>query len=125
KGEPATVLRDVFAQDDRYTDADSNVYSLPTFLGNHDMGRIGSFLRSDNPDADDSALLTKDRLAHALLYLSRGQPVVYYGDEQGFTGGEGDRAARQPMFASRTPAYLDDDLIGTDATPGQGNFDTE
>ena len=36
-----TTLRDFFAGDDWYTDADSNVYQLPTFLGNHDMGRIG------------------------------------------------------------------------------------
>src|SRR6185436_2975534 len=42
-------LRDFFAQDDWYIDADSNAYSLPTFLGNHDMGRIGRFIASANP----------------------------------------------------------------------------
>ena len=41
----ADDLRDFFAGDDWYTDADSNVYQLPTFLGNHDMGRIGFFVR--------------------------------------------------------------------------------
>ena len=41
------------------------------------------------------------RLAHALMYLTRGQPVVYYGDEQGFTGDGGDKDARQDMFASQ------------------------
>ena len=44
-----TQLRDFFADDDWYTDADSNVYQLPTFLGNHDMGRIGCFVRSRQP----------------------------------------------------------------------------
>ena len=39
--QPTVELRDLFANDDYYTDADSNAYSLPTFLGNHDMGRIG------------------------------------------------------------------------------------
>ena len=34
------ALRDFFAHDDYYTDADSNAYSLPTFLGNHDIGRF-------------------------------------------------------------------------------------
>ena len=34
-----------------YTDADTNAYELPTFLGNHDMGRIGYFLQADNPGA--------------------------------------------------------------------------
>ena len=33
------MLRDCFAGDDYYTDTDSNAYELPTFLGNHDMGR--------------------------------------------------------------------------------------
>ena len=40
--QPTDGLRTFFEDDDWYTDADSNVYSLPTFLGNHDMGRIGT-----------------------------------------------------------------------------------
>ena len=36
---------DFFAKDDWYTDADSNAYQLPTFLGNHDMGRVGDVPR--------------------------------------------------------------------------------
>ena len=117
------ALRTFFEDDDWYTDADSNVYSLPTFLGNHDMGRIGHFVQNDNPGAGDAEWLTRDRLAHALMYLSRGNPVVYYGDEQGFTGSGGDQVARQTMFASRTPDYLDDDLIGTDRTHAMANFE--
>ena len=35
------------------------------------------------------------------MYLVRGQPVVYYGDEQGFIGDGGDKDARQDMFASQ------------------------
>jgi hypothetical protein len=122
RGQPTSQLATFFADDDWYTDADSNVYQMPTFLGNHDMGRIGSFVQADNPGADDAELLARDRLAHELMYLSRGNPVVYYGDEQGFTGSGGDQVARQTMFASQVPAYLDDDLIGTDATHGQDNF---
>jgi hypothetical protein len=38
------ALRNFFVDDDWYIDADSNVYQLPTFLGNHDMGRIGLFI---------------------------------------------------------------------------------
>ena len=59
-------------------------------------------------------LLRRDGLAHELMYLTRGQPVVYYGDEQGFTGDGGDKDARQDMFASQVASYNDDDLIGTD-----------
>ncbi|GID31987.1 alpha-amylase family glycosyl hydrolase [Paractinoplanes brasiliensis] len=122
KGRPAAALEQFFAGDDWYTDADSNVYQLPTFLGNHDMGRIGGFVQADNPGAGDAVWLARDRLAHELMYFSRGNPVVYYGDEQGFTGPGGDQDARQTLFASRVPEYLDDDLIGTTATHAQDNF---
>jgi alpha-amylase len=122
KGTPATALRDFFVADDWYTDADSNVYQLPTFLGNHDMGRIGHFIQADNPGAGDAEWTARDRLAHELMYFSRGNPVIYYGDEQGFTGSGGDQLARQTLFASQVPDYLDDDLLGTDATHAQDNF---
>ncbi len=124
RGQPAAQLGTFFAGDDWYTDADSNVYQLPTFLGNHDMGRIGGFVQADNPGAGDAAWLARDRLAHELMYFSRGNPVIYYGDEQGFTGPGGDQDARQTLFASRVPEYLDDDLIGTAATHAQDNFVT-
>jgi alpha-amylase len=117
------LLADFFADDDWYTDADSNAYQLPTFLGNHDMGRFGRFVQVANPGASDRELLARDRLGHELMYLSRGNPVVYYGDEQGFTGDGGDQLARQDMFPSRVPEYNDDDLIGTSATTAGANFD--
>ncbi len=121
-GRPTAEMRDLFAADDWYTDADSNAYSLPTFLGNHDMGRIGKFLLDGGATGDE--LLKRDQLTHALMYLVRGQPVVYYGDEQGFVGDGGDQLARQDMFPSKVAEYNDDDLIGTDATTAQSNFDT-
>ena len=57
------------------------------------------------------------------MYLVRGMPVVYYGDEQGFTGDGGDRDARQDMMPSQVTSYNDDDLIGTTATTAVANFD--
>jgi len=119
----AERLADFFVEDDWYVDADSNAYQLPTFLGNHDMGRIGRFIQGANGGAPDAELLARDRLAHELMYFSRGNPVVYYGDEQGFTGDGGDQLARQDMFPSRVAEYNDDDLIGTDATTAESNFD--
>ena len=122
RSQASSQLQAFFENDDWYTDADSNVYQLPTFLGNHDMGRIGFFVQADNPGAGETEWLARDRLAHQLMYLSRGNPVVYYGDEQGFTGTGGDQLARQTMFASQVPDYLDDDLLGTTATHAQDNF---
>ncbi len=131
KGNATTELRDFYALDDYFTDADSNAYSLPTFLGNHDMGRVGSFLRQNDQGWGDAELLARDELAHSLMYLTRGQPVVYYGDEQGFSappdvpGGIGDQRAREDMFASQVALHNDTfDLIGTDATTATANFDT-
>jgi len=120
----AANLADFFADDDWYTDADSSAYSLPTFLGNHDMGRFGGFLQADNPRADDAELLGKDQVAHALMFLTRGNPIIYYGDEQGLTGDGGDRAARQVMFGTSIAEYTSQDLLGTSATLATPVFDT-
>ncbi len=131
KGGAATGLRDFFASDDWYTDADSNAYQLPTFLGNHDMGRIGSFLRADDRGWSEAQLLRRDRFAHSLMYLTRGQPVVYYGDEQGFSAprgvpdGPGDQRAREDMFPSRVPLFNGYDLIGSNDSTRQSNFRTD
>ncbi|WP_326563595.1 pullulanase-type alpha-1,6-glucosidase [Micromonospora peucetia] len=117
----AKALADVYARDDLYRTRDTDAGRLPTFLGNHDMGRIGSFIAGGG--TDPATHLRRDRLAHELMFLTRGQPVVYSGDEQGFTGPGGDKDARQDMFASRTPDYLDDDLLGTDRTHASDQFD--
>ncbi|UYO97513.1 pullulanase-type alpha-1,6-glucosidase [Microbacterium sp. M28] len=104
-GNSAKGLQSLFAGDDYYTTSDTSSTALPTFLGNHDMGRIGSFV--DNLDAP----LERDELAHELMFLTRGQPVVYYGDEQGFTGPGGDKDARQTLFATQVDEYANQNLI--------------
>lgn len=119
QGGSAQALAALYAQDYRYTTADTNAYELPTFTGNHDMGRIGSFLQADNPGADPAMLLAKDQLSDQLQFLTRGQPVVYYGDEQGFTGPGGDKDARQDMFASKVASYNSDAVIG--GVPGSAD----
>ncbi|MCX4701362.1 pullulanase-type alpha-1,6-glucosidase [Streptomyces sp. NBC_01373] len=124
QGGSAQKLAAVFGDDYKYTTDKANAYEQVTFLGNHDMGRIGYFLKQDNPKATDAELLAKDRLANELMFLSRGNPVVYYGDEQGFTGAGGDKDARQTLFASKTEDYLDDDQLGTDRTHAADAYDT-
>ncbi|MEU8227533.1 pullulanase-type alpha-1,6-glucosidase [Kribbella sp. NPDC048915] len=121
KGDPGTKLQDFYANDDYYTDGDSNAYQLPTFLGNHDMGRVGTFLKQAG--ASGPELLARDKLAHSLMYLTRGQPVVYYGDEQGFTGPGGDKDARQDMFATQTADYADDEVVDGTGTTTIGSRD--
>ncbi|MER5906817.1 pullulanase-type alpha-1,6-glucosidase [Streptomyces mirabilis] len=124
QGGSAKKLASVFGDDYKYTTDKANAYEQVTFLGNHDMGRIGYFLNQDNPKATDAELVKKDELANELMFLSRGNPVVYYGDEQGFTGAGGDKDARQTMFASKVADYLDDDELGTDRTHASDAYDT-
>ncbi|MEU9360112.1 pullulanase-type alpha-1,6-glucosidase [Streptomyces sp. NPDC048301] len=124
QGAPASKLASLYADDYRYTTDKANAYEQVTFLGNHDMGRIGTFLKQDNPKADDAELLDRARLANELMFLGRGNPVVYYGDEQGYTGAGGDKDARQTLFASKTADYLDDDQIGTGRTHASDAYDT-
>jgi pullulanase-type alpha-1,6-glucosidase len=119
----ARALADVYAADDLYTARDADAGRLTTFLGNHDMGRIGSFVARGG--TDPATHVRRDVLAHELMFLTRGQPVVYSGDEQGFTGPGGDKDARQDMFASKTPDYLDDDLLGTDRTHATDSYDPQ
>lgn len=103
-GADASVLSALFAKDALYTTPSSSPVDLPTFLGNHDMGRVGYLLQGAEKEK-------KSKLAHALLYLTRGQPVIYYGDEQGFVGNGGDKIARQPLFETQVPAYQSQELI--------------
>jgi pullulanase-type alpha-1,6-glucosidase len=123
RGASARELAGVFAADDLYTTGGTDARRLPTFLGNHDMGRIGMMVVGGG--SDPATHLRRAQLAHELMFFSRGQPVVYSGDEQGFTGPGGDKDARQDMYASRTPDYLDDDLLGTDRTHAVDNYQTD
>ncbi|TAA45946.1 starch-binding protein [Corallincola spongiicola] len=113
----------LFSQDDYYTDADSHAGLLMNFAGNHDVGRIGFHIDQENPTATEEERLARAKLANEILFFSRGIPVVYYGDEQGFTGLGGDTGAREDMMPSQTPDYQALTQIGTDATPADDNFD--
>ncbi|GHB37969.1 1,4-alpha-glucan branching enzyme [Streptomyces cirratus] len=125
QGAAAGRLASVFGDDYRYTTDKANAYEQVTFLGNHDMGRFGSFLEQDRPAATEQELLARYRLANELMFLSRGNPVVYSGDEQGFTGSGGDKDARQPLFATRIADYLDDDQLGTARTHASDAYDPQ
>ena len=124
QGGTAAALADFFARDDYYTDHDSNVHSTTTFLGNHDAGRFAYFLQHDNPGASPEQIAALARLGHALLFLARGQPVLYYGDEQGMIGrGGNDMQARESMFAAHAPPFRDAPLLATTRSGADDKFD--
>lgn len=120
---PTDRLAQVFRGDALYAEGTQNAQLLPTFIGSHDAGRFSHFMKKTSPEIDDQSLFQKTRLGHALMFFGRGVPVIYYGDEQGFVGDGGDQDAREDMFASRVESYNDNDLIATDATTADSNFD--
>lgn len=113
----------LIAGDVLYEGGEATALTLPTFLGNHDMGRLGHMLDKAYPDASEKERLARMKLAHVLLMTARGVPTVYYGDEQGFTGDGNDQDAREDMFASRVASYNDNRLVGSAATTATENFD--
>ncbi len=115
-------LLEIFNQDDLYTTATTSAYGLTTFLDNHDMGRIGMFLQG-NTDATASQLVERANFANALLFLLRGGPTVYYGDEKGMTGTGGDKAARQDMFPTQVLDWQKEVRIGAEPIGTKSAFD--
>jgi len=102
----ASILKNLFAYDDYYTSATTSASNLVTFLGNHDMGRA-NFLIERVKINPANQLLSRVKLANTLLYLSRGVPTVYYGDEVGLLGsGNGrDQLARQDLFPTKVEIW--------------------
>jgi glycosidase len=121
---PPRLMAEFLEQDAIYPGGATTALGLPTFLGNHDFGRFSMFVREMSGSDEPETLLARVRLGHALMFLLRGVPTVYYGDEQGFISDGNDQLAREDMFASKVAVYNDNRLVGTGATTAQSNFDT-
>jgi glycosidase len=109
----AATLSALFENDDYYTSAQSSASNLVTFLGNHDVGRVGYIIANKRLQPADQ-LLPRTNLANALMYFSRGIPVVYYGDEVGMTGSNSgkDQFARQDMFPTDIELWKNEVRVG-------------
>jgi glycosidase len=123
RGKGTVVLNEMFDGDVLYEGGEDTALTLPTFLGNHDMGRFSTMIRDAMPDITQAELLARVRLGHAMMLSLRGSPTIYYGDEQGFVGDGNDQRSREDMFPSRTADYNDNVLIGNEATTAASNFD--
>ena len=124
RGHGTVTIAHMFDGDVLYEGGEEAALHMPTFIGNHDMGRFAHLVKADMPDIGQEELLDRVMLGHAMLMTLRGAPTIYYGDEQGFVGDGGDQLSRQDMMPSKTAVYNDDDLIGTDATTADANWDT-
>jgi glycosidase len=118
----ADRLATLFNADDLYTTPKTSAYGLATFLGNHDMGRIGSVIYSGASDKESA--LRKAVLAQSMLLLLRGGPVIYYGDEKGMAGSGGDKLARQDMFKTQVESWKWEQRIGSEPIGDGNSFDT-
>jgi glycosidase len=110
-GSSAVGLQQRFEDDDYYRTPSGVAVTPPTFLGNHDMGRAAQQITA-NGGASGDELLRRLELGYALLYLLRGAPVVYYGDEIGMAGLGGDKAARQDMFPTQVAEWRTEPRVG-------------
>ncbi len=115
--------KDHFYQTEHKYISNTNANQLVNFTGNHDMGRFAYALKQSPHNYSEKEQIQRNLLAHAMMFFSRGVPVIYYGDEQGFVGDGGDQASRQDMMPSFVDSYNDDDLLATDKTTADNNFD--
>jgi len=118
------VLAKLFEGDALYEGGEATARQLPTFISNHDIGRFAYFVRRARPQAGEAEVLSRVMLANAMLFALRGVPVVYYGDEQGFSGDGGDQDARQDMFATKVETYRHDLRVGG-GDPTQASFNPD
>ncbi len=114
----ATRLRD----DDYFRLGDGVAPSPVTFLGNHDVGRAALKIKEQG-GGEGPELLARDLLGHSLLFLLRGAPAVYYGDEVGMVGRGGDKAARQDLFPTAVAEWRAEERVGSAPIGTGSSFD--
>jgi hypothetical protein len=83
------------------------------------MGRVASLIGSGLSAAQ---LGKADLLAHDVMFLTRGIPCVYYGDEVGMIGSGGDKAARQDMFSTRVQEWQEEARVWGDPIGIRNSF---
>jgi len=117
----AQALADRMADDDYFHYSASVAPTPVTFLGNHDMGRAAFQLKQHG--ASDELLLKRLLLGYDVLYLLRGAPAVYYGDEVGMIGTGGDKQARQDMFPTQVDEWKTEERVGSPPLGNGSSFD--
>jgi alpha-amylase len=122
-GSSAVAVLHRMQDDDYYRVPGGADPTPPTFLGNHDMGRAAFEISQQGSGLTGDALLQHTMLGYDLLYLLRGAPVVYYGDEVGMIGTGGDQAARQDMFPTQVPDWQTQPRIGSPPIGTGSSFD--
>jgi glycosidase len=119
----ALALAHRLEDDDYFRLPDGSDPAPATFLGNHDMGRAAFQISQHGYGVGGDALLQRTLLGYDLLYLLRGAPVVYYGDEVGMIGTGGDQQARQDMFPTQVAEWQTQPRLGSPPIGTGSSFD--
>ncbi|HEY2544378.1 MAG TPA: alpha-amylase family glycosyl hydrolase, partial [Gaiellaceae bacterium] len=122
-GSSALAMLHRLQDDDYYRTANGVDPTPPTFLGNHDMGRAAYEISTQGGGLTGVPLLAHLELGYDLLYLLRGAPVVYYGDEVGMIGTGGDQQARQDMFPTQVSDWQTQPRAGSPPIGKDSSFD--
>lgn len=117
-------IADRLRDDDYFALPNGVVHTPPTFIGNHDIGRAALMIRSLGVGAA-GPLLDRVRLGYSLLYLLRGAPVVYYGDEFGIIGRGGDKQARHDLFPTQVSEWQTEERLGGPPIGTGSSFDVD
>jgi glycosidase len=120
----AQGIADRLSDDDYFRTTAGIAPAPPTFLGNHDQGRAALKIR-EGSIGEGGTLLQRVLLGYDLLYLLRGAPVVYYGDEVGMIGRGGDKAARQDMFPTQVDEWRTEERVGSAPVGAGSSFDVD
>lgn len=111
--------------DDDYARTSNGIAPTPgTFIGNHDIGRTALVIKRQMGATGDE-LLQRVNLAHSLLYLTRGAPIIYYGDEFGLVGTGGDKEARQDLFPTQVSDWQGQERVGSAPIGTGSSFDVQ
>jgi len=121
QADPALAFAHIFQADTLFEGGKEGAANQPTFVSNHDDGRLAYKIRKLVPAMPAAELMARVRLAHALMLFSRGVPILYYGDEQGFIGTGDDAQSRQDMFPTKVAAYAEEEKLGV--AGGGDHFD--
>jgi glycosidase len=119
----ARAMLNRLQDDDYFRGPDGIDPTPPTFLGNHDQGRAAQRISQAGGGLSGDDLLRHTLLGYDLLYLLRGAPVVYYGDEVGMIGTGGDQQARQDMFPTQVAEWQTQPRIGGPPIGTGSSFD--
>lgn len=109
----AKGIAERLADDDYFRGPSGVAPTPPTFLGNHDMGRAARMIKDRSGGKSGAELLRRVNLGYSLMYLLRGAPVIYYGDEVGIIGRGGDKEARQDLFPTGVAGWRTEERVGS------------